>query len=79
MSHTCCADAPRACQNRLRAIVEGTFVWRHTGWYWLDCRTPNVPWTLCPWCNGRLAPSAEVIRRMVQGVFSDDTLGEPEE
>ena len=75
MSHTCCADTPKACQNRVRAIAEGTFVWRASGWYWLDCRTPNLPWRLCPWCNGTLAPSAEVARRMLYGIFDGEDGG----
>lgn len=75
--HSCRPDEPRACSHRLRAVLEGTFVWRG-GWYWLDCRTPNVPWSRCPWCDGGLAPSAEVARRILHGVYGSE-LGDPDE
>lgn len=75
MSERCTPDGPRACPNRLRAVIEGVFVWRAAGWFWLDCRTPNVPWARCPWCDGGLAPSAEVARRMLHGIYDGEDGG----
>jgi hypothetical protein len=67
----CQPDPPKACANRLRAVIEGTFVIRATGWHWLDCRTPNQPWRRCPWCDGVLANPLRHPEQLLDRIFSD--------
>jgi len=71
-SQYCQPDPPKACHHRLKAVVEGTFVLRSGGWFWLDCKTPGQPWTRCPWCDGLLISPAKASDKLWQAVMDPD-------
>lgn len=74
----CHATEPTACDHRRRALVEGTFRYdfRRAGWYWLDCRTPHLPWRTCPWCGNPLPEGGDVMRRIVDAIRQSDGYSE---
>jgi hypothetical protein len=62
----CDPTTDAVCGPNRRARAEGTFRWdrRRRGWFWLDCRTPEHEWKVCPWCGSPLPAGGELTDRM---------------